>query len=70
MVTLLPENVTFPATIEQALTWLVEQMYAWDWLIPVDTLFLVLSFAAGLYTALFGVSGLRWLLNLVRGAGA
>jgi len=70
IVLLLPVSTTFPAQIDAAMTWVFTQSYAWNWLIPIDTIVLVLSYTAAFYTGLFTFYALRFIMNIIRGSGA
>jgi len=70
VIVLLPISSTFPDAINSSLTWIFQQAYGWNWLVPVDTIVSILGITMALYTGLFTFRGIKWILNLARGAGA
>jgi len=48
---------------------LVDAVQPVNWLLPVDQVFLILSFGAATYLLWHGFRFVRWLAGLIRGAG-
>lgn len=70
IISLLPTSVVLPAQISTALQEVFNYAFMWDWLLPISTLLIILTASVAFYTAIFGVKGVLWLLNLMRGSGA
>jgi len=69
VLSLLP-TATLPVEITSAIQWMVDSLFAWNWIIPASALLNVVLLSIALYTGMFAFSGLRYILNLIRGSGA
>jgi len=70
IVNFLPSSILFPQQINESLTWIFEAAFGWNWLLPIDTMVSILGVSILFYTGIFTFSAIKWILNLVRGAGA
>lgn len=66
---LLP-TATFPEEISEAIQWLFDAIYAWNWIIPANTVVNVLLLAIAFHTGVLAVRGIKYIINVLRGSGA
>lgn len=67
---LLPSAGTFPSQIQNAVHAVFVYAFGWNWLLPISTAVTILSLAGVFYGTLWLVHAIKWLLNILRGAGA
>jgi len=70
LIAILPSAGVFPSQINTAFEWVFETAYAWNWILPIDTIITVLGLAAVFYTGVFTFQALKFILNIIRGSGA
>lgn len=61
---------SLPAEISTSFETLVGTMKAWEFLLPINTLFLALVFVVSVDLALLGWWIIKWMITLVRGGSA
>jgi len=67
---LFPQAQSLPPQIGQAVQWVVDNLYDWSWLFPVEAFFQVLLLALAFHTGIFAFKGIKYIINVIRGSGA
>lgn len=65
---LLPDSAGLPVAVTDSFTYFVSSLKAFEFVLPVDTLFTVFGYAMVFYMALFLWRGLHWVYNKIRGS--
>lgn len=69
MFALLPSSDGLPTDVSTAFATLLQQAYAWEYILPLDTLLTVAGLAVSFHFAIFVFKLFNWVLNKVRGSG-
>lgn len=64
---ILPVATGLPLGISAAFIWLVNSTYAFDYIVPVSTMWAVVAAMIPLLGAMFAWYGLQWVIGLTRG---
>jgi hypothetical protein len=66
---LLPLGITLPPEVLSAFEFIVKQGSAWDALLPVRDLVVIVGLILTFEVAAFGFRSLNWVINKIRGSG-
>lgn len=64
----LPSKELLPINISDGFQWIVETSYQFDGIVPVSTIFSIVSTLFVFHIAMFGWSGVNWLIGKIRGS--
>ena len=64
---LLPTGDTLPVTVENAFTWLVSASAPFNYILPIATVWTVISIMIPILVAYFFWNGIQWIINTIRG---
>lgn len=64
---LLPAGDTLPAGVENAFTWLVSASAPFDYILPITTIWIIVTVMLPILVAYFFWNGVQWIINMIRG---